>query len=449
METMMPPQSKTAGLGRRLARLLRRKRTRSGAEMAYSVAGDEFDQSLDSSINSLSKLKLSGNLVAAYSLDALFIKNAAAAEEEKKKNAAAAKHAFVASLFAGASSVKAAYAQLQLAQRPYDSDAIQAADAGLVAELTRLSEMKRRYARDPAAAALAAQAEEQRHLLRTYEVTARKLEAELRARDAEADRARAVLARALEEEEERRASPRGGLEGLHHSGLDTKHFLAALRHAVMSVRSFARTMLDAMGPAGYDPVAAAATAHPGARLRRPGDARFALESFVALNMFASFQRRDLGLAALRGRGAVDRRAFFEEFRSAAPAAASSSSSLDASSEAFREFVRERYLSLVHERMEAAFFGRWAEQQRAAWFAEFAEMSRRVWVLHYLFHGLDGGASVFQARAGSRFSEAYMERVTDDRSPAGQLAVGFTVVPGFKVGRTVIQCRVYLSSRQRS
>jgi hypothetical protein len=39
--------------------------------------------------------------------------------------------------------------------------------------------------------------------------------------------------------------------------------------------------------------------------------------------------------------------FFEEFKSAAPAT-SSSSFLDTSSKVFREFVRERYLSLVHE-----------------------------------------------------------------------------------------------------
>ena len=88
METMAaaaPPQQRTGGITRRLARLLRRKRTPAGAGVAYSVAGDEFDDSLDSSINSLSKLKLSGNLAAAYTLDALF-KNAT----EKKGAAAAA-----------------------------------------------------------------------------------------------------------------------------------------------------------------------------------------------------------------------------------------------------------------------------------------------------------------------------------------------------------------------
>ncbi|KAK3140495.1 hypothetical protein QOZ80_5AG0401810 [Eleusine coracana subsp. coracana] len=483
METMMPsvpPQPKTGGIGRRLARLLRRKRTPSGAEMAYSVAGDEFDQSLDSSINSLSKLKLSGNLAAAYSFDAFFRNNAEKKVPEKKAPAAAAekgnvpddaaKHAFAASLFAGASAVKAAYARMQVAQHPYDAAAIQAADAGVVAELMWLSDLKRRYARDPAAAAARSaaaaslaslQADEQRHLLCTYEVTARKLEAELRLRDAQA----AALRRALNEEEEleqqrnRNRIP-GPLDGLHLSGLNATHFLTALRHAAKSVRAFSKTLLDAMGPAGWDPVAAAAAVHPGAELGHPSDARFAFESYVALKMFASFHRKDLGMGALlQVRESLDRRAFFEEFAELKSAPASSfleSSRAGGKHQRwapFREFLRERYVSVVHERMEAAFFrGRVEQHHRAAveafprtpWFDGFAEMARRVWLLHCLFHAFEAGsASVFQARPGSRFSEVYMESVGagDD-----DLAVGFTVVPGFKVGQTVIQCRVYLSAR---
>ncbi|XP_062180968.1 protein GRAVITROPIC IN THE LIGHT 1-like [Phragmites australis] len=483
METMAaaaPPQQKTGGLARRLARLLRRKRSPAGVGMAYSVAGDEFDESLDSSINSLSKLKLSGNLAAAYSLDAFF-KNAT-----EKKGAApqpslapatdAAKHAFVASLFAGVSAVKATYAQLQLAQHPYDAEAIQAADAGLVVELTKLSDLKRRYARDPVAAVtnaatLAAHADEQRHLLRTYEITARKLEAELRARDAEAEHARVALAEELRAARalEKRVHPGrtlAALDDLHLSGLNATHFLTALRHTVKSIRAFAKAMLDAMRPAGWDPAAVAAAVHPAAQLCHPGDAKFALESYVALKMFANFHRRDFGLSSLHDRSSHDRRRFFEEFSElkAAPAF------LDAQSPrwgALGEFLRDRYLSLVHERMETAFFGR--QEQRAAvaagdafprtaWFAEFAEMARHVWLLHCLFSAFDGVASIFQARAGSRFSEVYMENVSDvdgaedggvtAPSLSGHLAVGFTVVPGFKVGRTVIQCRVYLSRPDR-
>uniref|UniRef100_J3M4V6 Uncharacterized protein n=1 Tax=Oryza brachyantha TaxID=4533 RepID=J3M4V6_ORYBR len=70
METLMaadvPQQKAGGGLARRLSRLLRRKRSTAG-----SVAGGEYDESLDSSVNSLSKLKLS-----AATLDVLF-RNAA------------------------------------------------------------------------------------------------------------------------------------------------------------------------------------------------------------------------------------------------------------------------------------------------------------------------------------------------------------------------------------
>ncbi|XP_040380470.1 protein GRAVITROPIC IN THE LIGHT 1-like [Oryza brachyantha] len=479
METLMaadvPQQKAGGGLARRLSRLLRRKRSTAG-----SVAGGEYDESLDSSVNSLSKLKLS-----AATLDVLFrnaavekkggVPQPAAAPAPAPALDAASAHAFVASLFAGASAVKAAYAQLQQAQHPYDAEAIQSADAAVVAELTKLSDHKRRYARDPVAAArsaaagpavLAAHADEQRHLLRTYEITAGKLGKELRAREAEAVRAQAALAdelRAARLLEERVHPGRtlAALDGLHLSGLNATHFLTAMRHAVKSVRSFAKSMLCEMRRAGWDPAAAAAAVHPGVPLRQPGDAKFALESFVALKMFAGFHRRDFGLSSLHGRSAHDRRRFFDEFEElkAAPAAAF----LDARSSrwsALAEFLRDRYPSLVHERMEAAFFG--DTSQRGAvtsagpalpgtpWFAEFAEMARRVWLLHCLFFAFDGGASIFQAPAGARFSEVYMESVSDDDggaavAPAGdRAAVGFTVVPGFRVGRTVMQCRVYLS-----
>ncbi|KAM0892148.1 hypothetical protein ACQ4PT_025925 [Festuca glaucescens] len=487
METLMAaevPQQKAWGLARRLTRLLRRKGSTAGSSVAYSVASDVYDESLDSSMNSLSKLKLSGNMAAAYSLDAFF-KTAAGKNGAPRQSPvpAADAHAFVASLFAGVSAVKASYAQLQLAQHPYDAEAIQLGDAALVAELGKLSDQKRRYARDPAGAvrdaaagpADAALADEQRHLIRTYEITARKLEAELRARDAAAERARRELAeelRAARALEERVRPGRNGrlaaLDGLHLSGLSAAHFGAALRHAVKSVRSFATSMLDEMRLAGWDPAAAAAAVHPGVPLRRPGDAVFALESYVALKMFAGFHRRDFGLSCLENRGGYDRRRFFEEFAElqSAPAAAL----LDTRSTrcgAFGRFLRDRYSSVVHERMEAAFFGKQpgaasagAAFTETAWFGEFAEMARRVWLLHCLFFAFDGGddgASIFQARPGERFSEVYMESMSDTDgedggwtapAPASNRVVGFTVVPGFRVGRSVMQCRVYLSRAAR-
>lgn len=492
-------QQKAANqLARTFTRLLRRKRADAAAARAEAapacVAGDDdYERSMDdapTTIPSLSKLKLSGNLAAAYSLDAFFRnaaeKKGAVGQQQHHASPApdAAADSLLASLFAGVSAVKAAYAQLQLAQFPYDAEAIQSADAAVVSELTRLSDTKRRFLKDPVAAArdaaasgntpLSAHAEEQRHLLKTYQITARKLESEFRARDADLERARGSLAAELRAERamEVRLHPGrtlASLDELHVSGLNPTHFLTALRHAVKSIRSFSKSMLTSMQAAGWDLTAAAAAVHPGVPLRRAGDAKFVFESYVAMKMFANFHRRDFNFSFLDEREFYERRRFFEEFTElkAAPAGVF----LDARNArwgGFGKFLRAKYLSLVHARMETAFFGR--QEQRgivsagpgfpeSAWFAEFAEMARRVWLLHCLFFAFDGGdeedgASIFQVRTGARFAEVYMESVNDGRTEdafsaaaaAEDRAVGFTVVPGFRVGRTVIQCRVYLSPR---
>ncbi|EAZ10950.1 hypothetical protein OsJ_00793 [Oryza sativa Japonica Group] len=463
----LPHQQKAANLARTFTKLLRRKRADAVAAAtavgepgvpdaaAASVVGDEYECSVEAAaagVPSLSKLKLSGNLGAAYSLDAFFrnaaekkaagVAGVAVAQTSPQVAPDVAKDSLLANLFAGVSAVKAAYAQLQLAQFPYDAEAIQAADAALVAELTRLSDTKRRYLRDPAAAAknaaaaghtaLYAHAEEQRHLLKTYQITARKLEGELRAKEAEADRARSSLTAELRAER--------AMEARLHPGAHPRS-------------------------AGWDLAAAAAAVHPGVQLRRAGDTKFVFESYVAMKMFANFHRRDFNLSFLDEREFYDRRRFFEEFTElkAAPASAF----LDARNArwgGFGKFLRAKYLSLVHARMETAFFGRLEQRgivsagpgfPESSWFADFAEMARRVWLLHCLFYAFDGGAeedgaSIFQVRTGARFSEVYMESVSDGRSDeaaaaaAEERVVGFTVVPGFRVGRTMIQCRVYLS-----
>lgn len=220
-----------------------------------------------------------------------------------------------------------------------------------------------------------------------------------------------------------------------------------------------------MQSAGWDLGAAAAAVHPGVPLRRAGDAKFVFESYVAMKMFANFHRRDFNFSFLGEREFYERRRFFEEFTElkAEPASAF----LDARSPRWGglgKFLRAKYLSLVHARMETAFFGRLEQRgivsagpgfPESSWFADFAEMARRVWLLHCLFFAFDGGAeedgaSIFQVRTGARFSEVYMESASDGRAgdDAEDRVVGFTVLPGFRVGRTLIQCRVYLSKPGR-
>ncbi|XP_019098779.1 PREDICTED: uncharacterized protein LOC109132130, partial [Camelina sativa] len=77
--------------------------------------------------------------------------------------------------FATVSSIKAAYAQLQHCQSPYDSIGIQKSDNLVVAELKTLSELKQCFLKkqvdpNPERTLVLAEIQELRSLLKTYEI---------------------------------------------------------------------------------------------------------------------------------------------------------------------------------------------------------------------------------------------------------------------------------------
>ncbi|PKU84407.1 protein GRAVITROPIC IN THE LIGHT 1-like [Dendrobium catenatum] len=370
--------------------------------------------------------------------------------------------ALTANIFAAVSAVKASYARLQLAQTPYDPDAIQSADRAIVTELKRLSILKQGFynraelseSSKRAQPELTAQVEELCNLLKTYKITTAKLESELLSKDSEVIYLQSELrvaekrCRALEARL-RPGRTLAALDELHLSGLNPTHFLTLLRSAVKSIRSFVKIMTHEMESAGWDLDAAAGAIQP-ELLRRlnPKNRVFAFESFVSRLMFSDFQKSDFGL----GGPVIDRRRFFAEFselKYMKPKECFHKTSQ------FGKFCRGKYIRLVHPKMEASFFG--DQEQRAMlssdrglpetdFFDGFSEMARQVWLLHCLFFSFEteekGG--IFGVKKGSRFSEVYMESVAvEDVGVYRRPAVGFTVVPGFKVGKTVIQCRVYL------
>ena len=77
--------------------------------------------------------------------------------------------------------------------------------------------------------------------------------------------------------------------------------------------------------------------------------------------------------------------------------------------------------------------------------------KRVWLLHCLAFSYEPQASIFQVGKGCRFSDVYMESVNDEIFLYSEVEsdpqVAFTVVPGFRIGKTVLQCQVYLSQHQ--
>ncbi|KAJ0964857.1 hypothetical protein J5N97_025995 [Dioscorea zingiberensis] len=387
-------------------------------------------------------------------------------EQQKQRKE---KECLLDNLFVSISGIKAAYAQLQLAQSPYNPDGIQNADEAVVFQLKHLSQLKHAYLKEQPLSPqppLSAQIQEQRNLLKTYQITVKKLESELQFKD---DEIRSLEAQLLESQTlcstiDAKLHPNrslSALRDLHLSGLNPTHFLFALRYTVKSIRHFVKQMVVEMESTRWDLDTAAGAIYPEVLRRGPTHSNLAFESYVSLKMFSDFQCPDYGLRGLDCCGSWDQNRFFDEFSSSSHL---SWNQLFKRSPQASEFVRAKYLTLIHPKMEASFFGNLDQRALVSsgrgfpdseFFSGFAEMARRLWLLHCLFFSFVPSPAIFQAARGARFSDVFMETVVAEEyggyGTGPRPTVAFTVVPGFKLGRAVIQCRVYLTSKthQRS
>lgn len=378
------------------------------------------------------------------------------------------KEAFLAKLFAGISAVKAAYAELQFAQSPYDADGIQSADQMLVLDLKNLSELKQCYlkkqldAQNPEKTLVLAEIQEQKSLLQTYEIMSKKMDSQLKLKDSEITFLEEKLAEVNTDNKllQKRLNTSGQLgmpEDIHFSGLSLNHFITCYKQTVNSIRGFVRLLISKMESAGWDLEAAASSIEPGVVFWKQNHKCFAFESFVCKEIFDGFnfpnfsiQKESLPEQKERRRLFFDR---FIELKSVRPADYLAWKPKSA----FAMFARAKYLRLVHPKMEASLFDNLDQRNlvssgeclETTFFLAFAEMAKRVWLLHCLALSFDYEVSIFQVTRGARFSEVYMDSLSDeafllsDGTPETDPRVAFTVVPGFRIGKTVVQCQVYL------
>ncbi|GJW30248.1 gravitropic in the light 1-like protein isoform X2 [Tanacetum coccineum] len=379
--------------------------------------------------------------------------------DHKKIRNQAAMDAFIAKVFATISSVKAAYAQLQYAQSPYDADGIQSADQIMVSELKTLSEFKQLFIKKhlddnekaPETTQLLAEIQEQKNLLQMYEITTKTLDSQKKLKDSEIIFLKEKLQEANKENKlvERRlnsSGPLSPLEKLTLSSLSPKGFVLFLQQMRKSVTSFVKLLMSEMEEANWDLNAAASSIQPDVIYRDTGHICYAFESFVYQVMFDGFNN-----TTNESNAASSSQYFFDKFVELKSIKASEYITWKPNS-TFARFCYSKYLRLVHPIMEFALFGNMNQRNlvgaqkppETAFFSSFAEMAKRVYLLHCLALVFDPSkASVFQVRKGSRFSEVYMESVNEEPVKSSP-EVSFTVVPGFKMGKTVIQCQVYLT-----
>lgn len=389
-------------------------------------------------------------------------------EEDELVRDRVVKEAFLAKLFAGISAVKAAYAELQFAQSPYDADGIQSADQMLVLDLKNLSELKQCYLKkqldtqSPEKTLVLAEIQEQKSLLQTYEIMSKKMDSQLKLKDSEITFLEEKLAEVNTDNKllQKRLNTSGQLgmpEDIHFSGLSLNHFITCYKQTVNSIRGFVRLLISKMESAGWDLEAAASSVEPGVVFWKQNHKCFAFESFVCKEIFDGFnfpnfsiQKESLPEQKERRRLFFDR---FIELKSVRPADYLAWKPKSA----FAMFARAKYLRLVHPKMEASLFDNLDQRNlvssgeclETTFFLAFAEMAKRVWLLHCLALSFDYEVSIFQVTRGARFSEVYMDSLSDeafllsDGTPETDPRVAFTVVPGFRIGKTVVQCQVYL------
>lgn len=380
-------------------------------------------------------------------------------KDEAKSRNRASMEAFIAKLFATISTIKASYAELQMAQFPsYNSKAIQSADQVVVDELRALSELKQSFMKkqidsSPAhVTLLLTEIQEQQSLMKMYEITMKKMEAEIQAKESKVSSLHNELKGTILNNKsiEKRLNSSGCfyiLDNINLSASNPKDFILVLHYALRSVRNFVKHLVREMESASWDIDVAVDSIEPNLIFPNKNHRCFVFESFVSREIFNGFDTPAFSL--LNEQSLPFYSDQFKNLKSANPVhfLKNHPNSL------FGKFTRAKYLRLVHPKMEASFYGNLNQRKlingrefpETEFFAAFAEMARRVWILHCLAFSFGQEMSIFQVGRNCRFSEVYMESVTSEAFLAADsdVRVTFTVVPGFKIGKMVVQSQVYL------
>ncbi|KAL3624495.1 hypothetical protein CASFOL_031163 [Castilleja foliolosa] len=382
-----------------------------------------------------------------------------------------AMEALVSRIFSNISALKSAYIQLQSAHTPYDTDKIQAADKLVISELKNLSELKHFYREhhpkpicsSPQDSRLAAEIQEQQSLLKTYEVMVKKFQSEIQNKDSEilqleqqiqeANQKKVKLEKNLKLRglSTKESESSGGENGILSSDLSPELFKSAVEAASKAIHDFSKPLINMMKAAGWDLDGAANSIEPDVVYAKRAHKKYAFESHICQRMFVGFQDESF---SLKPENPITKESFFQEYL-----ALREMDPLDAVGQGpdsmFGKFCQSKYLLVVHQKMEASFFGNLDQRNyimggghpRTAFYQAFLKLAKSIWLLHRLAHCFEPSVKIFQVKRDSEFSEVYMESVVKDfivEDGDEKPKVGLMVMPGFWIGGSSIQSKVYLT-----
>ncbi|XP_021756312.1 protein GRAVITROPIC IN THE LIGHT 1-like [Chenopodium quinoa] len=381
----------------------------------------------------------------------------------------------ITSLFASISSFEASYLQLQTAHVPvFDAEVLRNADESLVSHLQTLSEFKqlyKNYYQNPnfsvefsTGSCLEFQVNENQHKLRALKSVFNRLQSEIDVKDEEVsslrqkleglNRVNSRLSKRLslgssrEEEEE-------GSEVL----LTVRVFDRMLCEAFSYSHRFTKVLIGLMKKAHWDLDLVASSVYSGVDYVKKAHNRYALLSYVCLRMFQGFDLEDFGLGKEGGvcNGHVtsskgEENVSLQQLKEHVSVNSMEILRKNPNCE-FSKFCERKYQELIHPTMESSIFNNLDQDEviinswksLGEFYESFVKMASSVWALHKLAFAFDPVVDIFQVERDVEFSMVYMEDVTRRcKYPCKtRPKVGFTVVPGFKIGQTIIQSQVYL------
>ncbi|WCJ22899.1 hypothetical protein M5689_004961 [Euphorbia peplus] len=373
----------------------------------------------------------------------------------------------ISSVFATVSSFEASYLQLQTSHVPFNVESLKSADEALVSHLNRLSDFKQFYLnlrlRNDVGddlnvgSCLEAQVEENQSKLRVLGTVSDRLQEEIDRKDNEVSGLRKRLNEIQRSNFKLSKRLSGNLKC--DVSLSIRVFNSVLNDACRGANKFSKILIDLMRKAGWNLDLAASSVHSGIEYVKPGHNRYAFLSYVCLIMFRGFDSKQFGLDEAESEPETlsnDSVKVNSPLKQLLEHVSSSPVELISRNPQcqFSKFCENKYQQLIHPTMESSIFANLDRNEAvlSSWrslsvfYESFLNMASSVWMLHKLAFSFDPVVEIFQVEKGADFSMIYMEDITRKCSllpVKTRTQIGFTVVPGFKIGRTVIQARVYL------
>ena len=200
---------------------------------------------------------------------------------------------------------------------------------------------------------------------------------------------------------------------------------------------------------------------------RPSDYKFLVQSFICRRMFLDFDSECFNIESCMTEIfdiEEHARACFQEYMTYRNVAETVSLLTDNRQHSgfLREFCFKKFLHIVSESTEDAFFGDFnhsddicaGRHPSSRFYESYCKLAVSAWLLHRLAFSFQPPARLISVRKGAHFDPAYMESavpgiadgdlgITDGSALPFEALVGLMVHPGFRVGSSIIPAQVYL------